>query len=413
MLNIEGEVCELVVVSPIQVDSIPSSIIDEINKYSKKINMKSLGVFTDGQKLRESIRRCESLVILVGSGGTERILTTGLSEFRGGALLISYPGNNSLAAAVEAVAALRDMNVNAGLYHHGKDSKSLMHVLSAAKAVAEFRSARIGLIGETEPWLVYNKIEIREVENLGPRVIRIPLAKLYEYYMNVEDEKARDLAKTYSSRASSRLSLDQLIKVVKLFLALDNIVDHNRLSAYTVQCFEIIRTLHVSPCLSLSLHNSKGVVAGCEGDLVSLLGMMIAYYSSGKPAFMGNIVDIEDSNILLSHCTAPLTIGEYHITTHFETGYPAGVSVIYPSGRPATLVKIVPRKRKMLVVRGTIRASTPRPHTCRTQILLKLEKGVDWLLEEELGNHYVLIPGDYVDTLRITGKLLGFDVEVK
>jgi len=406
-----GEVCAATVISKIHNESLVAGLRAELARNARKVEIRELGTFQNSYELREAVEDCEALALLVGSGGTERIITTGLKGYPGGVLLVSYPGNNSLAAAVEAAAALRELGVNASL-HHYKDGKRLVNALMALRAVSLFRRSRIGLFGEPEPWLVYSRVDPGEVEKLGPQVIRIPLERLYEAYHSISDEDAVEIARGYRVRASSKIKLEELVKVAKLYLAIDSIVSKDRLDAYTIQCFEVIRALHLTPCFSLALHNSKGIVAGCEGDLSSLVAMMLSYYSSGTPAFMGNIVDVNGSKALFAHCTAPIKIGNYRITTHFETGYPAGISVSYPAGRPVTIVKTLVGKRRMIVARATVKASTPRPNTCRTQIVAELEGGADWLLRGDLGNHYVLVLGDHADTLSTVGELLGFTVEV-
>lgn len=56
---------------------------------------------------------------------------------------------------------------------------------------------------------------------------------------------------------------------------LKEVICTNQLDAITLECFDMVNNHSVTACLALALLNSRGVVAGCEGDLVSLPGMRL------------------------------------------------------------------------------------------------------------------------------------------
>ena len=406
------EVCIASVLSPLHEDSLIEDVVNEVLSGARRFPHRYLGVYRDPELLREAVVGCDVVVLIVGSGGTERIILDAFEGFDGGLMLVSYNGYNSLAAAVEVLPALRSSGVKASLYHHrlGYDRKRLDEYLRVSYAVARFRSSRAGLFGSPAPWLVYSNMPASEVAQYGPEVVKIPLRRLYNAFMSISEDEAMDLARVYRNRTSSKISDEALLNVMKLHLAVKNIVEDEELDAFTIDCFEVIRVLGVTPCFTVGYHNSMGIVAGCEGDLPSLLTMMIASYISGGSAFMGNLSDADQDSIVLSHCTAPLNMGSYFLTTHYETGRPVGVSVTPPKGRLVTILKLDHKKDRFIVAKGTIISSSPRPNLCRTQIILRVPFDPEILLDGSPGNHYVVVLGDHSWKAMVAGRLLGLEV---
>jgi len=116
--------------------------------------------------------------------------------------------------------------------------------------------------------------------------------------------------------------------------------------------FDLINTRGNS-LSSISLLNTKGFPASCEGDIPLLISMAMGTWISNKPVFMGNIAFIDEDNIYITHCTAPL-IGPYILNTHFESGLSVGVRVDYPVGEKATLYRVDPGLNKLRVISGVI-----------------------------------------------------------
>lgn len=405
-------VCIASVLSPLHNDELVKDIVDTVISASRRFPHRYLGVYREPESLRDAVAGCNVVLLVVGSGGTERIIIDAFEGFDGGLMLVSYNGYNSLAAAVEVAPALRSLGVKAGLHHHrlGYDRRRLDDYIRVAYAIARFRSSRAGLFGAPAPWLVYSGMPASEAVRYGLEVVKIPLRRLYSYFMDLDEREAQDLAKVYRNRTSSRISDEALLNVMRLHLAVKRIVEEEELNAFTIDCFEVIRVLGVTPCFTVGYHNSIGIIAGCEGDLPSLLTMMIASYISGSSSFMGNLSDIEQETIVLSHCTAPLNMGSYFLTTHYETGRPVGVSVTPPKGRVVTIMRLDHRSDKFIVARGTVVASSPRPNLCRTQMVIRVPFDPQILLDESHGNHYTVVLGDHLWKAVIAGRLLGLDV---
>lgn len=95
---------------------------------------------------------------------------------------------------------------------------------------------------------------------------------------------------------------------------------------FTIRCFDLVKLLNITGCLSVSMLNDMGIPASCEGDLPSLVMMMISRYLTGQPSFMANPNDFYKNKMILAHCTIPRNLTEkYVLKTHFESGIGVGI----------------------------------------------------------------------------------------
>lgn len=351
-----------------------------------------------GLKEEIDFNEADVLVLYPLTGGTENALKE-FAIYRKPIVLFGDTFNNSIAAAVELREYFRDSLIPATLV---KDLDSLKAALLGYEDMKElfekFLKMRLGLIGRISPWLINERFE--------RPYIHISLKKFYEYYdATTEAEGWRAVEEIVArARKIEEPRREDLIKAGRVYVALKRIIEDYKLDGFTIGCFDLIGKIEGTPCLALAMFNARGIPAACEGELNSLLGMVIARRFFNKPAFMGNIADYGEDYIILAHCTAPL-ISQYVIRSHFESGMGVGVEVELPRGR-ASLLKIKGRKA---VVAGVDVVDRERSnYRCRTQMKLRIEDAGEFI-DGTLGNHHLLI---YVDSEELADLLseLGFEV---
>ncbi|MEB3844276.1 MAG: hypothetical protein LRS48_01175 [Desulfurococcales archaeon] len=378
--------------------------------------IKPLGITSDASEAVRALSEngCKGLVLLVLSGGTENIILNIVSNYRRPTLLVGFGEHNSLAALVEAYSLLSTMDVQVyplfldiNRLREKSQRTAIEETVLPLMSVIALRNARIGIIGKPSSWLVYAGRQAGDIKSvLHSNIINISLNMLYSEYEKADADPGE--VEGLRSVSSSDLEVEGLRNVIRLYKAMRRLVEGLNLNAVTIECFKTIEDLGVSPCYALARLNSEGIDAGCEGDLPALVTMMVLHTISGTPAFMGNFAAIRDNSIILSHCTAPISIAlNYMLTRHFETGVPAGVAARLPEGRVATIAKMDLSKRKLLYFKGKIKGSgLLSPKLCRTQALVEVGFDPQLLVEAGFGNHLVLVPGDYTRHLRVTAKLL-------
>jgi len=357
------------------------------------------------------------LAFLVLTGGTERAVLDVVAKRRstgagGPVLLVAHPNNNSLPAALEALAALRAHGA-AGrvVFLKSPDDeegrRTLLEAVEDASVADALSRARIGVVGEPSDWLVASSPDAQTVRSSwGPAVVPVSIERLFEALDRVDGVAGVREAERFIASATACVEPSQrdLADAGRVVAALRALVREERLDALTVRCFDLVLRSRTSGCLALAALIDEGVIAGCEGDLPSTIGMLWTRLLAGETPWMANParIDEEKNEIWLAHCTVPLSIVEEHrLRSHFESGLGVGIQGRLPLG-PVTLVRIGgARLERLWLAEGAIVATGDDEDLCRTQALVRLSAGeAGELLRAPLGNHLVLVRGHHAERLR-------------
>ena len=195
---------------------------------------------------------------------------------------------------------------------------------------------------------------------------------------------------------------EDMIKAMRLYRAIKRIVEEERLSAITLSCFRLIDQTGTTGCLALALLNDEGIIAGCEGDLQSVFTMLAVKVLTGKNSFMANpsMINARTNEIILAHCTIGIAQTEqFIIRNHFETESGIGIQGILPTG-DVTIVKCGSESLdEYYLSTGTLVENTNYINMCRTQVRIKMNSPADYFLKTPLGNHHIMLYGNYEDIL--------------
>ncbi|MDO9556868.1 MAG: fucose isomerase [Coriobacteriia bacterium] len=357
------------------------------------------------------------LFYLVATGGTERVVLDLRAKRAQSApsesvVLIAHPGNNSLPAALEVLARLQqDGEHGRILYLCGpKDDEGFARITQAAEDLSvqrALRASRIGLIGDPSDWLVASSPAPDVVRDTwGPDVISIPMEELTTRLAAIGEGDVAEAVASLTGNATGVVepSTAELTDVARVHAALRALVDAYELDALTVRCFDLVLNLETTGCFGLAELTDEGFIAGCEGDLVSTVGLLWVYALLGKIPWMANPARLDESEntLWLAHCTVPRTMVEsYRLRSHFESGLGVGIQGELPLG-PVTLLRIGgTRMKRLWLAEGEIERTGDAENLCRTQAEVRLSSGhVSELLHAPLGNHLVLVPGHHADRLR-------------
>jgi L-fucose isomerase-like protein len=222
----------------------------------------------------------------------------------------------------------------------------------------------------------------------------------------VSEASWRPILKTLKGGASEirEPSDEELRDVVRVHVALRQLADEWDLNAITLRCFDLVLNLKTTGCFGLAELTDEGCMAGCEGDLVSTVGLLWAHELLDETPWMANPaqLDEEGNAMWLAHCTVPRGLVEsYRLRSHFESGLGVAIQGTFALG-PVTLVRIGGTAMERLwLAEGLIVRAGESESLCRTQAEVELSRGhVSDLLRTPLGNHLVLVPGHHGDRLR-------------
>ena len=357
---------------------------------------------------QEKILETERLYYFIITGGTEAQVLD-LQKIRDKKfkdeeiVLLAYESNNSLAASMELLARFNQIGKKGRIIYLPANvtlenqTANIQNLIGKDQLVG----SRIGEIGKPSDWLVASSPSAKTVkENWDADVIPIEITELKQLYAEITDEECllnfNDL--TNNSQETIEPTIKDILNNIKVYLAMKKLVEKYNLDAVTLRCFDLVLDLGTTGCFALSRLNDDGVIAGCEGDMVSTIGMLLVYKKTGKIPWMANPsrLDIKNNSLTIAHCTVPRTIvKDYTIRSHFESGIGVGIQGTFPIG-DVTIFRIGGNNLdKIWLANGEIVSTSKEEDLCRTQIEVRLNSdcNVTDLLTNPLGNHLIIVPG--------------------
>ncbi|HIP25605.1 MAG TPA: hypothetical protein EYG81_04000 [Archaeoglobus profundus] len=336
-------------------------------------------------------------IIVVATGGTERLILSILEKIKKPVFLWALPTNNSLPAALEVYSVRRNQ---IKLYYSKLDNKNIIDKIikfrNVCNALEKIDKCRLGCIGGIAEWILTSNE--KELEKLGIKVVKVKMEELIDELNNI---KSVDTEIIINKFGKIEVPEESVVKSLKLYLALRKIIHKYKLSAITLNCFELIKN-GMTACLGLSLCNDDGIVAGCEGDLNAAVTMLIVSSLTNNPCWMANVCrfDVEDNTITLAHCTIAtkmIDTSKSSLKTHMESGKGVAIDGVLKNTE-VTLTRL--GNNKMIISLGEIvESSMGDPELCRTQVKVKLKGDVKNFVDNVLGNHLVLAYGDIMEEL--------------
>ncbi|MBU0528679.1 hypothetical protein KKF86_02860 [bacterium] len=267
-----------------------------------------------------------------------------------------------------------------------------------------YPTERVGIIGKPSDWLIAS-VPADDVLNKldGFEFINIPIQDLYRIYDEVLPKADGKLLESFPI-SNDNIDQNEFKKAEAFYLALKQLVDEKNLTAFTIRCFDLLLEYQTTGCFALAKLNNEGIIAGCEGDIVSLIGMIIAVRQTGQQVWMANPsqIDIENQQLILAHCTLPTCMAEnVKLDTHFESNQGIGLSGKLKE-EDVTLFRLGGKELdKKFVITGKIIPHEHNPNLCRTQIRVKVDDSekLNQLLTNPLGNHLLVLFGKHTDIL--------------
>lgn len=340
-------------------------------------------------------------LIYVRTGGTEgvfkkiqpQLMTQSSRPF----YLLTSGESNSLAASMEILSYLRQNNLK-GEIIHGDASYINTRVNELAKmesARKKLVGMRLGVIGKPSDWLISSMASPVAVKNkLGIEFVDITIEEVLATYETI-GEASQDCAKL-AEKAPSQEIKDAVPGAVRLYFALKEIVKRYNLNGFTIRCFDLLSVLHNTSCYALARLNAEGIVAGCEGDVPTLLSMLISQAVTGVSGFQANPsrINPKSGEMLVAHCTIPLNmVQRYELDTHFESGIGIGIRGYMAKG-PVTIFKVSGDLSRHFTAEASLQQCQAEPNLCRTQQVIQLAnpEQANYFLTNPIGNHHVIVP---------------------
>ena len=350
-------------------------------------------------------------VVAVLTGGTEgkfvQLVKEGLIDLKKPVYLVVSGHSNSLAASLEILSYIRQHNGTGRVLDKGpsdevpsdevpSDEVPSDEVLSTKESVtiepseSVLKSAqplRLGVVGFPSDWLVSSLVDYKQVlERMNCELVDIPI------------EEVTSLGEVDPGMKGAEAIYERLKEIVTRY----------DLQGVTLRCFDLLTTVKNTGCIALSKLNDEGIPAACEGDIPTLLTMMVCKRLTGELCFQVNPARIHaNGEMLFAHCTLPLGMTEKHeYTTHFESGIGVAIHGELPIGA-YTLVKLSGDLKRLLAADVELERCQYEENLCRTQVWIKATPELaQYFLTDPIHNHHVLIKGHHAGKFKIKNSKL-------
>ena len=338
-------------------------------------------------------------IVMTATGGVENLFTRITPAMKKDVRIITDGRNNSLAAALEILSYLRN-NGRKGTIVHGSVDEIVASVKAMKNPLAGMRIARFG---KPSDWLIASDVDTEILlKRYGVETVDVDLQSLIHRVAEMPQTEAVKVARDIVSRAklNKEPSCADMVEAAKVYLAIKEICAENGVNALTIRCFDIVKSCRTTSCLALALLNDEGVIAGCEGDMQSLLTMVLAKKLCGENAFMANPSLLTDTTSSFAHCTIPFSMcDEVVLRSHFESSLGVALQGHLPED-VYTILKWGGECLDKYFVAEAVAAKMPySEHYCRTQITLNINMK-PYLLNKTIGNHHVIVRGRHADAVR-------------
>jgi len=303
--------------------------------------------------------------------------------------------------------------------------RQVARAAQAASAVTALRHARLGVVGETCPGMVDVETDEAALEKaLGVRIVHFDLDPLISAaHAAPQAEAAIGARRLLATIGGTReIGEPELTDNLRLWVAIRDLVESNRLDAYCVRCWPELRNqLGLTACASHSLMALDGIPNTCEIDVTALITTWLLARLADAPAFNFDLTAClaEEDALQFAHCGAaapslaasPAEIG---LKRHMRTGTGATVEFPFPKGR-VTLAKLLRPSvegptRLFLApgeviasgeVRGSVATVRPEPSTARF---------LSAMMEYAVEHHLALVYGDWQRELQLFGEFTGIQI---
>lgn len=179
------------------------------------------------------------------------------------------------------------------------------------------------------------------------------------------------------------------------------------------------------PCLGFARLRDAGIPAACEGDMDSLLTMLLFQHAIERAGFQGNATFDTSRNVVwTAHCTAPLKMegvnskaAPYLLRGHSEvSGSGCVPEVLYRVGQTITRTKLVNLDTLLASTGKIIEVPSKSVRACRTQIVTEVKDAAkmaaNWssAIDSEDAMtllHRVVFYDDQMDNARHLVRLMG------
>ena len=283
---------------------------DYLNTFTPDYVIVQNVTFANGAYISEVLRRCACPVLL---------WTLREPVIDGTRLRL-----NSLTGAYSAANMLKNFNRPFSYVFGSPDEESVKREAGAAIKAAKLRKAlnelRLLQIGHTPQGFGFGRALDAEIMTVfGAQLLSIEARELINRAKEYSDEEVCSFIEDAAGRIRGLSAIPEknVSDFARLYKAYADYVRENSIGALSSRCWPDFFVDFGTPvCAVLSILNDLGVPAACEADTYGALSMFVGSFLTGKPAFFGDPVSMDEreNTVTFWHCgMAPCSLAKEDI----------------------------------------------------------------------------------------------------
>lgn len=228
----------------------------------------------------------------------------------------------------------------------------------------------------------------------------------------VADQRFREAEKVVEPTKQDGLN------AARSYIAAKKLLKQEGCNALTTDCLGMVtqKKVPTPPCMAASIFQDGGVTYGCEAAVGPAVSLMLTSYLFDKPGFMNDPVpDTAKNTLIAAHCVSgtriyglnrPAEHAPYILRSHSESNLGVSTQVIWPVGKPVTLVQFF-KPDALYLDTGTVvgNINTPPAGGCRTSVEIRMDNVDD--CRDVLGFHQVVFLGHHRRDIEAFGQMYG------
>lgn len=337
-------------------------------------------------------------VIMIKSGGVEEKFKRIYQQFPHPYLLLAGCFYDALSAALEIKEYLKKRGEQVEILHGSEKyiAGRLRLLKESFEAKKSCRHFRAGVLGEPSTRLIGSGADYNIIrKKSGIRIYNIPIEEMVRHIDLVKDE---DVSGDMDIQPAG-FKKETVQQERRIYQGLKNLSREYNFNAITVSCSDLRDFYKNTGYLALSLLNSEGIIAGCDGDVPALISMIIANQLTKQPVFLASpsCIKQETNEIIFANCFIPINMCEsYEWKTHFELETGIAICGKIKKG-PVTLFKINGNMDNYYLAEGELTDNLELPTLCPTQVKITLKEPVADFLEKSISSHYIICRGLHLE----------------
>lgn len=268
-------------------------------------------------------------------------------------------------------------------------------------------------------WIHSNKRNETVLDRLGTKVRAIPrdtFNKLFDTAPVTEEVRAVAADMRKNAHRVVEPSETDCLNAARVYTTAKRLLADEKATALSMDCLGMVgsKLMPTPPCGAWMMLQDQGITAGCEADLHGATSLMLSSFLLGRPGYMNDPVAETAKNLLIAaHCVCGTKLdgfeepaAPYVLRSHSESDIGVAVQVLWPVGKPATLVRFT-GPGEVIVDTGKVvsNVETPPAGGCRTSIELEMDDIED--VRDVRGFHQVVVLGNHKREVRSFCQLYG------